>query len=632
VSFNQQTTTLLESLRRSTLDLLTQQNRLATGRAFGAPSEDPAAATQVLQFENVTGRQDQILENLQHAGSVLDVTDAAISEVHGLLSDAHAIASQNVGALASAEEREAAAELIADIVDQLVTIGNRQFNGSFLFAGRDTQNAPFQSILGGVAYTGDTGDILARVALLEEEPVNLSGDALFGALSAGVAGAVDLSPRLTADTRLEDVARAEGLPLQLGSLVIARDGDPPITIDLTTADSLGDLVDLINDAAGGLVNASLGDDSITLTPVGGPVTVREVSGGRVAADLGLLTPDPTADPIESTSLRRRLTRTTAVADLAGGAGLDLTGGLTVTNGGTTATIDLSAAETVQDILNAINNAGLYVTARINQSGTGIDVINQVSGANLSIAEDGGTTASQLGLRTLDLDTRLADLNFGRGIETVQGQDDLRITAKDGATVDVNLDDAATIGDVIDAINAAADEAGVGISASLSATGNGIRVVDGTGGDGRLSIGRLNLSYALDDLGLSGAVEDPQTELIGDDVNTTRTDGVLTALIDLERALRADDTRGITDAASRVNGFINEVNRVRGVVGARAQAMQSRRQQTENAVLATQQLVSELRDLDYTEAVTRFQQAQTALQAALLTGGQSLNLSLMNFLE
>lgn len=611
--------------------MLSQQDRLATGRAFGSPSEDPAAAAQVLQFNNATGRQEQILENLQHAASVLDMTDAATSEVHALLSDAQAIASQNVGALASAEEREAAAELVADIIDQLVTVGNRQFNGDYLFAGRDTQSPPFQSILGGVAYTGDTGDILARVALLDEEPVNLSGDVLFGALSASVSGGVDLSPRLTADTRLEDVFHQDGTPLESGSLVVARDGEPAMTIDLSAADNLGDLVDLINDAAAGVVAATLGDDGITLAPVGGAITVRDIGGGRFADDLGLVAADPTTEPIAGDLLRRRLTHTTAVADLAGGTGLDLTGGLTITNGSTTETIDLSRAMTVQDILNAINGAGLYVAARINEAGTGIQVINQVSGANLSIAETGGTTASALGLRTFDLDTRLADLNFGRGVETVEGEDDLRVTAKDGTTVDVNLDGVATIGDVIDAINAAAVEAGAAVSASLSPTGNGLRIVDTTGGTGPLSVGRLNLSYALDDLGLDRTVQDPETELIGDDVNTTRTDGVLTALIDLEAALRNDDTRGITDGAGRLDGFIDEVNRVRGIIGARAQAMQSRQQQTENAVLATQQLVSELCDLDYAEAVTRFQQAQTALQATLLTGAQSLNLSLMSFL-
>ena len=62
------------------------------------------------------------------------------------------------------------------------------------------------------------------------------------------------------------------------------------------------------------------------------------------------------------------------------------------------------------------------------------------------------------------------------------------------------------------------------------------------------------------------------------------------------------------------------------------AMITRLHRTEDAVLATKTLLSDLTDLDYTEAVTRFQQAQTALQANLLTGSRMLQISLMDFLQ
>ena len=52
----------------------------------------------------------------------------------------------------------------------------------------------------------------------------------------------------------------------------------------------------------------------------------------------------------------------------------------------------------------------------------------------------------------------------------------------------------------------------------------------------------------------------------------------------------------------------------------------------DAVLATEKLLSETRDLDYTTAVTEFQQAQNALQANLMTGAQLLNISLLDFLR
>ncbi|MHC4090613.1 MAG: flagellin N-terminal helical domain-containing protein [Planctomycetota bacterium] len=632
ISFNQQTNSLLESLRRSSLALLLQQAHLGSGRRFLSPSEDPAAATQELSLEGALGRQAQIVENVRHASAMLDATDATITEVHSLLSDAHAIASQNAGSLVSADERAAAAELIADIVEQLTAVGNRKFRGVHLFAGRDSTNPPFHAVLGGVVFTGDTGDVLARVSELDDEPINLTGDELFGPLSGSAIASVDLTPRLTTDTRLEDVLGAAGEPISLGPLVITPEGAAdPVTVDLSGADTLGDIIDLINDAAAGLVTASLDDSGITLTPVGPAVTITDLRTGATAGDLGLLAETATTAPIGGAGLLPRLSRTSDVADLAGGAGIDLTGGLVITNGSQTATIDLSAARTVQDILNAINNAGLYVRAQINAEATGIEVINLVSGTTLSIAEDSGTTAADLGLRTLDLATPVAALNFGRGVETVEGEDDIRITAKDGSIVDVNLDGLSTIEDVMDAINTAAAGAGVAVTASLAPSSSGIRLVDSSGGTGALSVTRLNLSYALDDLGLDKMVVDPATELIGDDIGVARADNVLTALVDLDAALRADDDRAITDAADRVNHFLDDVTRAQGQVGARAKAMSSRLDQNETAALATQQFLSELRDLDYAEAVTLFQQAQTALQVTLMTGSRSLSLSLMDFL-
>ena len=54
--------------------------------------------------------------------------------------------------------------------------------------------------------------------------------------------------------------------------------------------------------------------------------------------------------------------------------------------------------------------------------------------------------------------------------------------------------------------------------------------------------------------------------------------------------------------------------------------------TQQAIDSTTILLSQVQDVDFAEAVTKFQQTQTALQASLLASGQSLNLSLLNFLR
>jgi flagellar hook-associated protein 3 FlgL len=113
----------------------------------------------------------------------------------------------------------------------------------------------------------------------------------------------------------------------------------------------------------------------------------------------------------------RITPLTPLTQLRGGAGVDLAG-LKITNGLLSATIDLTAATTVEDLLNRINSSGTAVRAEINAAGTGINILNPTQGTAMTIAENGGTTAADLGIRSFHATTPLAQLNGGGGVRTV----------------------------------------------------------------------------------------------------------------------------------------------------------------------------------------------------------------------
>ncbi len=193
-----------------------------------------------------------------------------------------------------------------------------------------------------------------------------------------------------------------------------------------------------------------------------------------------------------------------VAVTAGGSGIvfDKDSGLQIANGGQTTTINFSTAITIEDVLNTLNGAGVGLLAQINESGTGIDVRSRDSGADFAIGENGGTTATELGIRSFTVGTALADLNYGRGVNTVNG-DDFSIHRKDGVNLAIDISSAVTIGDVLDAINNdAANTGSAKVVARLAAVGNGIELVsDGPPGVEPLSVTPLNFSEAAQDLGL-----------------------------------------------------------------------------------------------------------------------------------
>ena len=183
---------------------------------------------------------------------------------------------------------------------------------------------------------------------------------------------------------------------------------------------------------------------------------------------------------------------------SGGLGetLDQTSGIRVVNGGNTFDISFGTAESVEDLLNILNSSEAGLLAEINAAGNGIDVRSRLSGNDFQIGEiGGGTTATQLGLRTFREDSRLSDFNYGVGVPTktaVQANithEILDLTTSDGQPLNVDLSGVANVGDAIIAINnAAAALAVVNVTAQADPSNtNVLQLTDGTEGAGRLSI-------------------------------------------------------------------------------------------------------------------------------------------------
>jgi len=209
----------------------------------------------------------------------------------------------------------------------------------------------------------------------------------------------------------------------------------------------------------------------------------------------------------------RLDRDVALADLNGGQGAQR-GTIVISEaGGGSATVDLSKAVNVSDVLAAINGAaGINVTASI--SG-GHFVITQGSGLNLTIADGSGSqTATDLGIiasgtsatvtgsdvYVLSANTPLSALNDGNGVfisTTVSTtRSDFTISVGGGALINVNIgaifDDStgslvetapaeSSVGGVINRINQALSAAGeTTVTAAISSDGTGITITDTMG--------------------------------------------------------------------------------------------------------------------------------------------------------
>ncbi|MHC4994237.1 MAG: flagellin N-terminal helical domain-containing protein [Planctomycetota bacterium] len=614
---------LLNNVRRGQVEVLRLQEQLS-GRRINRPSDEPESVGILASMRRILSDFDQRIRNLNLTSNVVDVTDQALGEANELILQAQNIASAQAG-LSDAVTRRGQAEIIDGILDTFMSIANRDFEEVHLFAGRASKNDPFVTELGGFRYTGETENMQRVISNSATFDVNSNGVEAFGAVSGRVVGG-DLNPSATPETRLIDVNGARNAGVTLGAVNVVING-VKTPVDLSGADSMGDVADLINVTLGAAGTLAVTADGFSLTAGPGDiVSVEDIGTGITAADLGIAigaiaggtTPGADVDP--------KLTPLTGTGSLTGG--IDLTSGLAITNGGKTVTVDFSGAQTIEDMMNLVDRAAVGARLVINSDGNGLSLLNEISGTEMSVGENGGTTAADLGLQTFGAATALADLNHGNGVRRTTGAADIRISLHDGTAVDVNLDGAVTVGDVIASINTAG---GGSVTAALASSGNGIVLTDATAGGADFTVRSLNSTYTAEDLGLDGSAGSGSTVNSGD-VGTVRTESVMTHLIMLRDALLNNDTRAITEAGELLNGDVEVVASVRARTGIRSIQIHDEIARTETRRLQTESLLSDVQDTEMTEAITRFNQYEQQLQATLLAGQRIQQLSLLNFLR
>ena len=630
VSTLQQSGQASSSITSAEAQLNTVAQELSSGLAVTQASDDPAAAVVIQTLQQQLSDSTQYGTNITAAQDHLGSTDTSLANLSTLLTQASSTAAANVSTTTSASAREAAADTIDSIYDQVASTANQQYGGTYLFGTDDAQDSPYVQTAFGLQYNASSATLSSQTDSASTLSYQVSGQSVFGGLSASVSAGVDLSPGLQATDRLSDLSGARNNGVTLGTIEVGN-GTTTKAVDLTGSGTVQDVVDAINAAAVPGVAASVTSTGINFTASGGAnVTIADVAGGTAAADLGILhtTPAGANVSVAGNSPVAQVTDTTPLADLRGGAGIDPTG-FNISNGSITRTISLAGLTTVQDLVNAVNTSGTGARASLRADGTGIDLSNATQGADLTVSDNGGTTAAELGFNTFKPTTLLSSLNHGNGVPTPTGTQ-FTINTADGSKINVgltNISAASTVQDAVDQINAAT---GTKVTASLATNGNGIVLTDHTTGGATLSVTGVNAATTADALGLSGGTV-AAGKLTGTDVNPVATPGLLTDLNDLRVALRNNDTSGIEQASTALDADSDTVATARGVVGARVQELTSRQATLATQATSTQSLLAQYQDVDYATTVTQYQTLQTSLQASLEVTSKTLSLSLADYL-
>jgi len=131
------------------------QTQAATGKRITKMSDDPVGVISVLQCDAKLNRFDQYGENIDNAQSWLKQTETSVLELNDIIKQAYETAVEMSSAYLDDDDKLAAAELVGQLRDHVITIGNSQSGDKYIFGGFNVTKTPFGvDSSGNILYNG----------------------------------------------------------------------------------------------------------------------------------------------------------------------------------------------------------------------------------------------------------------------------------------------------------------------------------------------------------------------------------------------------------------------------------------------------------------------------------------------
>jgi len=169
------------------------QEQMSTGKTVNRPSDDPMLMRQILKFGTSMRESEQYIRNIETGLGRLEATSSALDSVGEVLLDVIGLATAASSDSVESSERSLHATELNLMLDQLIQLANKTYQGKFLFGGVNTVSGacsfstPFTAQLGanglisGVVQNpkGINGLVSVPVAKNISEAINISGAIAF---------------------------------------------------------------------------------------------------------------------------------------------------------------------------------------------------------------------------------------------------------------------------------------------------------------------------------------------------------------------------------------------------------------------------------------------------------------------
>lgn len=198
---------LISAIQQTQQEINTDLQQISSGQRVSVPSDDPAAAAMLVRNAGQTAAADQFLRSIQSVQGEMQNADSTLNSVVTTLQRAISLGVQGANGTLNDSDRTSVAAEVQGIQSQLVSLANLSYQGSYVFAGTQTQTAPYvldSSSPSGVKYVGNSDSNTITVGDHFTVQTNLPGSQLFSSPGSDVFQAVqDLITSLQSDTNID---------------------------------------------------------------------------------------------------------------------------------------------------------------------------------------------------------------------------------------------------------------------------------------------------------------------------------------------------------------------------------------------------------------------------------------------
>lgn len=197
ITTNTMNSTLLTSLNQSLEKQNNLQQELADGLAIHKPSDDPVKTVRSLGYSSNLAVNNQLTQNLKDARSWMTSTDSAMTDINSVMNKIKTL-------VVSADNTKSASDIntigkqVDELINQVVSIGNRQVGNRYIFGGQSDSTQPFtremikdpnsDKTIDAIVYNGDNSKISMTInpgaVNPRQDSANLTGEDVFGAATS----------------------------------------------------------------------------------------------------------------------------------------------------------------------------------------------------------------------------------------------------------------------------------------------------------------------------------------------------------------------------------------------------------------------------------------------------------------